>query len=63
VVHRGAFRSKEAHVIADALYRHLLTKHGCPSVIYSDQGTEFVNLGLKTMCKTWGIRKLETTGW
>jgi hypothetical protein len=56
-------RSKEAHVIADALYYHLLTKHGCPSVIYSDQGTEFVNLGLKTMCKTWGIRKLETSGW
>jgi hypothetical protein len=56
-------RSKESHVVADALYRNLLTKHGCPSVIYSDQGTEFVNAGLKSMCKSWGIRKLETTGW
>jgi hypothetical protein len=56
-------RSKEAHVVADALYRALLTKHGCPSTIYSDQGTEFVNFGLKTMCKTWEIRKIETTGW
>jgi hypothetical protein len=56
-------QSKKADVVADAIYRHLLTKQGCPATIFSDQGGEYVNAGLKSMCRHWGIRKLETTGW
>ena len=55
--------SKESRIIANGLYRHLLTKHGCPSKIYSDRGSEFVNKGLSTMCRQWGVRQIKTTGW
>ena len=55
--------SKEASVIAHAIYRHWICKYGSPERIYSDRGTEFVNKGLKSMCRRWSIRKIETTGW
>ena len=56
-------KSKHAREVADALYKHLICQHGTPTRIYSDRGTEFINAGLKSMCKRWGIHKIETTGW
>ena len=56
-------KSKQSHVIAEAIFKYLVCIHGCPVRIYSDQGTEFINKGLKAMCNRWSIKKIETTGW
>jgi hypothetical protein len=52
--------NKRPSTIAHAIYRHLLCVHGVPKKIVSDRGTEFVNKGLESMCKTWNIVRLTT---
>jgi len=55
--------SKDAHVIAHAIHSHWFCKYGFPERIFSDQGTEFVNKGLQSLCRRWSIRPINTTGW
>ena len=54
---------KKADTVAKVLYEHLITEHGTPRKILTDQGKEFVNEGIETLCKRWGIRKVVTGGY
>ena len=51
-----------ARTIATALYKHLICEHGCPTRILSDQGKEFMDAGVRQLCRRWGITKIETSG-
>ena len=55
--------SKRTDVVAHAIYRHWICKYGCMSRVLSDQGREFVNKGILSMCTRWSIRQIKTTGW
>ena len=46
--------------IALAIFRNLIAVFGVPRSILSDQGGEFVNHGLESMCTTFGISKIHT---
>ena len=52
---------KKPATIASAIYKHLLTVHGPPLRILTDQGGEFVNKGIKAMCKHWDIAHITTS--
>jgi exodeoxyribonuclease III len=45
--------------IAKAIFNHLICVVGIPESILTDQGTEFINQGLKSMYRTFGIRKID----
>ena len=55
--------SKDCAVVARVLWRELICKMAIPERIYSDRGGEFIGPAVKQMCKRWGIKKIETTGW
>lgn len=44
--------------IANAIFKHLICVFGVPDSILTDQGTEFVNQGLRSMCRQFDIRKI-----
>jgi transposase InsO family protein len=52
---------KTAPTVAHAAFTHLLCVHGCPNMILTDRGAEFVNKGFKAMCEDWNIPKIETS--
>ena len=56
-------KSKEAGEVAHAIYIHLITKRGIFRRIFSDRGSEFINKGLRAMCRKWGMKTITTTGW
>jgi len=56
-------RNKYATTIAKALNRNLFSKWGLCREILSDQGKEFDNKLLQTLCEQFGIRKLRTSGY
>ena len=56
-------QSREAHLVAEALTTHLITVHGIPHRILTDQGAEFIGKGVKHMCRNLGIKKIQTSGW
>ena len=56
-------RDTKAPSVCDALFTSLLAVHGCPLRILSDRGSQLVSAAVKYMCKRWGIRKVETTGY
>ena len=58
-----AIPDKKATTVARVLYEHLITEHGAPRKILTDQGKEFVNEAVGLMCKKWGIKKVETGGY
>ena len=49
---------KQPRTIAQAIFKHLICVFGVPESILTDQGREFVNAGLASMCRTFGIRKI-----
>ena len=48
-------KSKEAREVAHSLYEKVICVHGVPRTMISDQGGEFVNNVLSTMCDTLGL--------
>ena len=58
-----AIPDKQASTVAKALYEHLITEHGTPRKILTDQGKEFVNEAVELLCKKWGISKVVTGGY
>jgi transposase InsO family protein len=54
---------KRGETVAKALYQHLIVEHGVPIKILSDQGKEFVNEGIATLCNKWGIKQVKTGGY
>ncbi len=55
--------NRRSRTIAEAIYKHLISNHGCPKAILTDQGKEFVSKGMKKLCDALSIAKIETTGY
>ena len=51
-----------AKTIASAIFRHLLSVHGCPTKILTDRGTNLISKAVKELCENWTINKISTTG-
>jgi transposase InsO family protein len=58
-----AIPDRESATIAQALFDNLISVHGSPEKIVSDQGKEFISKGMEELCKRWGIRKVTTGGY
>ena len=56
-------KSKKTKDIADALFRHVFCIHGRPNYIRTDEGSEFVNNGLRYLYRRWGIKPISTGGY
>jgi len=56
-------KDKTAASVANALFERVFAVLGIPSEIISDEGTEFVNAGIKAMCETWGLRLIPSSGY
>jgi transposase InsO family protein len=54
---------RESATIAKAIFDNLVTVHGPPQTILSDQGRELISKGMETLCSRWGIRKVKTGGY
>ena len=54
---------RESSTIARAIFEHLITTHGPPETVLSDQGRELISKGLEALCSRWGIRKIKTGGY
>ena len=50
--------NKQPKTVAQAVFTNLICVFGLPETILTDQGTEFVNNGIKSMCRTFKIRKI-----
>ena len=55
--------STDSEAVAGALFRHLLTVHGCPTKILSDRGANLISQAVQAMCSRWNIRKIQTSGY
>ena len=56
-------QDRESATIARAIFDNLISIHGSPEKIISDQGREFISKGMQELCKRWGIRKVATGGY
>lgn len=52
--------NKEAITVAGVIYREIFCRYGAPESILTDQGKEFNNALLSTLCLAYGVRKLLT---
>ena len=52
-------RTLEAAEVAKKFYCTIITRHGCPNKVLTDQGTQFTSNLFKRLCKKFGIYKLE----
>ena len=50
-----AIPNKEATTVANAVFEKLILEHGPPSILLSDNGTEFSNDTLAYVCNELGI--------
>ena len=50
-----AIPNKEATTVANAVFEKLILEHGPPSILLSDNGTEFSNDTLAYVCDELGI--------
>ena len=57
-----AVPDRKSSTVARAIYEQLISVHGCPKAILTDRGKEFLAAGIKKLCRTMGIAKIETTG-
>jgi transposase InsO family protein len=56
-------RNKYATTVAKAVNRYLFARWGLCRELLTDQGTEFDNKLMKTLCLQYGIRKVRTSGY
>ncbi|CAF1141832.1 unnamed protein product, partial [Brachionus calyciflorus] len=54
-----ALKTLEAEEVVRMFYKIIITRHGCPSKVLTDQGTQFTSDVFKTLCVKFGIEKLE----
>jgi len=62
-IEAAPLKSLTAKVLADTFYKLVITRHGCPKNVLSDQGTQFTSSIFKDMCKQFNIHHLETTAY
>ena len=56
-----ALKSNTAEEVALAIFRNILTDLSFPEFILTDRGSEFINAGLRHLCDTWGVHKIESS--
>jgi hypothetical protein len=56
-----ALPNKSAVTVSQAIYRHLITIHGCPRVLFSDNDPVFAGKVAKELMSRLGVVKIETT--
>lgn len=52
---------QSADIIAKEFVLKIITRHGVPKRLLTDQGRNFVSLFFKTVCALLGIKKIQTT--
>jgi len=52
-----------AEEVANVFYKLIITRHGCPQNVLSDQGTQFTSGIFKNLCKQFNIKHIETTAY
>jgi hypothetical protein len=60
-VEARAFRTNIATVIVKFLYKHILTRFGCPLTIVIDQGTHFINDAIRYLIDHFILRHTSST--
>jgi transposase InsO family protein len=50
-----------AEEVADLIYKLIITRHGCPTKLLTDQGKQFVSELLKYFCSKFNIHKLQAS--
>jgi transposase InsO family protein len=56
-----AIASQEMETVARALVTQVFTRHGCPQVLSSDRGTNFMSALFQEMCKLLQIKEINST--
>ena len=51
-------RDKSAEAVAKAFYDHVICRHGAPSYLMHDNGTEFMNSVLQQLCLSMGVKQV-----
>lgn len=54
-------KTLEAAETADAVFKMIILRHGCPTRILSDQGTQFTSGLFKRLCERYKITKVQTS--
>jgi hypothetical protein len=49
----------EAEEVAIAFYKLIITRHGCPFKVLTDQGTQFSSRLFQSFCDQFGLKKLQ----
>lgn len=57
IVELDALKEKSAVNVGNFIYEKIILNHGCPNVILSDNGKEFDNILIKTLCARLSINK------
>jgi transposase InsO family protein len=57
----AAVPHKSATVVARTLFKRWIVRYSAPESIVSDQGKEFCNKVMYSMCYLWGIKKRRTS--
>lgn len=55
--------NQEASTIAENFVRHIILKFGCPKIVLTDQGQNFLSQLFKDVCKLLRIHKIQTTSY
>jgi hypothetical protein len=53
--------NQEAETVATALVTQVFTQHGCPQVLSSDRGTNFMSALFQEMCKLLQVKRINST--
>ena len=56
-------RTQEGKEIANVLYNHIFTKFGCPRVLISDRGQNFLSKVVSGLCELFGVRRHMTSSY
>lgn len=60
-IEAGPLKTLEAEETANLFYKLIITRHGCPSKILTDQGTQFTSNLMKNLCSKLNISKLQAS--
>jgi len=56
-----AVKDTSAKTVADALWDHVITQHGCPRFLLSDRGASYMSELVREICTRLGTEKLNTS--
>lgn len=60
-IEAAPLKTLEAEETANLFFKIIITRHGCPSKILTDQGTQFTSNLLKNLCTKLGVTKLQAS--